>query len=147
MSEMLSELYQFQLLIRQSQALQSCQSAHCKISFWPVLFEIFWPTVSSSNNNNIHTYFNFTNFRCVNEDGRPVPKSAIKYGRPKCRSSEHERKRNRRGKYKKQKNQNPKSEKKQRRNNICVQADRSEFNKNVANLIISDYRDQHGREV
>ena len=23
----------------------------------------------------------------------------------------------------------------------------SEFNKNVANLIISDYRDQHGREV
>ena len=86
---------------------------------------------------------------CVNEDGKPVPKSAIKYGRPKCRNnSEQQRKRNRRGKYKrKNKKQGGSKSERQRKKNICVQVDRSEFNKNVANLIISDYREQHGREV
>ena len=70
-----------------------------------------------------------------------MPKSAIRYGRPKCKRSE-KRKRNRRGKHKKTLKQGTKNNKKIQ---ACVQADRSEFNRHVTNLIVTEYTTQHGR--
>ena len=64
-----------------------------------------------------------------------MPKSAVQYGRPKCRKNE-ERRRNRRGKHK---------QTERRKKQACVQADRSEFNKHVTELITVEYREQHGK--
>ena len=54
---------------------------------------------------------------------------------PKCRKNE-ERRRNRRGKHK---------QTGRRKKQACVQADRSEFNKHVTDLITAEYREQHGQ--
>ena len=71
-----------------------------------------------------------------------MPKSAIRYGRPKCKRSE-KRKRNRRGKHKKNLKQG--GTKNNKKIQACVQADRSEFNRHVTNLIVTEYTTQHGR--
>ena len=90
---------------------------------------------------------------CVNQEGKPVPGTSIQYERPKCRTKV-KRKRSRRGK-KPRRNNNKKGSKgssksqngggKKGRKHACIQADRSEFNTQVVNLIITDYRTRHGR--
>ena len=84
-----------------------------------------------------------------------VPGTSIQYERPKCRTKV-KRKRSRRGK-KPRRNKGPRRRKGQNsggtgndkqgggRKHACIQADRSEFNTQVANLIINDYRTRHGR--
>ena len=82
------------------------------------------------------------------------PGTSIQYERPKCRSKV-KRKRSRRGK-KPRRNKGPRRKgqtsagsRKQGgeggRKHACIQADRSEFNTQVADIIISDYRKAHGR--
>ena len=86
---------------------------------------------------------------CVNQEGKPVPGTSIQYERPKCRTKV-KRKRSRRGK-KPRRNNSKKGSKNQKgggkkgRKHACIQADRSEFNTQVVNLIITDYRTRHGR--
>ena len=81
-----------------------------------------------------------------------MPGTSIQYERPKCRTKV-KRKRSRRGK-KPRRNNSKKGSKgsksqngggKKGRKHACIQADRSEFNTQVVNLIITDYRTRHGR--
>ena len=94
---------------------------------------MYWHWVFSKYHFDLLQFINFS--WCVNDDGKPVPKSAVQYGRPKCRKNE-ERRRNRRGKHK---------QTGRRKKQACVQADRSEFNKHVTDLITAEYREQHGQ--
>ena len=67
---------------------------------------------------------------CVNEEGNPVPGTSIKYQRPKCRKKA---KRSRRvGKKPKNLGKLGKG--------ACIQADRSEFNTQVSDIIMSEFR-------
>lgn len=79
---------------------------------------------------------------CVNDEGKPVPGSSIKYERPKCRRRRVKTKR-KRSRNRKQKSTNKKAKK----NKACIQADRSEFNTQVANLIMTEFREKHGNKV
>ena len=86
---------------------------------------------------------------CVNDSGKPVPGTSIQYERPKCRVKSR-RKRLRRGK--KPRPARPNSKGIQRRKGpgfqigpkACIQADRSEFNTQVTNLIMSEFRNING---
>ena len=108
---------------------------------------------------------------CVNEEGQPIPGTSVKYSRPVCRKSSGSGSgngegggRRRRGKKKPGKQRNRSS--RPRRNKgtfsspliaiwvfiadsrifaVCTQADRSQFNSDVTNLIMNEYREIHGR--
>lgn len=75
---------------------------------------------------------------CVSDGGKPVPGTSIQYARPNC-VNKGRRRRNRRGKQKRKKKN------KRTRKKACTQADRSEFNTHVTELIIGEYRSLHGR--
>ena len=75
---------------------------------------------------------------CVNQEGKPEPGTSIQYERPKCRQKGSKRKRSRR------RNKNRKSHRSHRKQ-ACVQSDRSQFNRDVTNLIGSEYRSRHGK--
>lgn len=80
---------------------------------------------------------------CVNDEGKPVPGSSIKYERPKCRRRRMKTKRKR---SKNRKNQQ-KSTKRNKKSKACIQADRSEFNNQVVNLIMTEFQEKHGKAV
>jgi hypothetical protein len=79
---------------------------------------------------------------CVNDEGKPVPGTSIQYERPSCRQRD-KRKRSRRGKKKPGKQGRQSSKKASRK--ACTQADRSEFNTHVADLIMGEFRSIHGQ--
>ncbi|XP_059096724.1 SPARC-related modular calcium-binding protein 2-like isoform X2 [Tigriopus californicus] len=90
---------------------------------------------------------------CVNEDGKPIPRTSTRYDRPNCKKEK--RKRNRRGKGKKRKNRRKKtrrtsngetdlnsSSKRQ-----CAQNDRKEFNQNILNSLTEEFGKHHSRSL
>uniref|UniRef100_A0A0K2TMA6 SPARCrelated modular calciumbinding protein 1like [Bombus impatiens] n=1 Tax=Lepeophtheirus salmonis TaxID=72036 RepID=A0A0K2TMA6_LEPSM len=68
---------------------------------------------------------------CVNEVGKPVPGSSVRYKKPKCNKKKAPRKRTRRGK---------KGTRKRHAKRICSQSDRMQFNNYVIELITSEFR-------
>ena len=80
---------------------------------------------------------------CVNQEGKPEPGTSIQYERPKCRQKGKNKRAKRRNKHKNKKNSNNRH--RSHRKQACVQSDRSQFNRDVTNLIGDDYRSKHGK--
>lgn len=89
---------------------------------------------------------------CVNEDGKPIPRTSIRYDRPNCKREK--RKRNRRGKGKKRKNRNKSRKTSNRESNLessskrqCAQNDRKEFNQNILESLAEEFGKHHSRSL
>eukprot|EP00095_Tigriopus_kingsejongensis_P004208 maker-scaffold208_size258758-snap-gene-1.32 protein:Tk04208 transcript:maker-scaffold208_size258758-snap-gene-1.32-mRNA-1 annotation:"sparc-related modular calcium-binding protein 1-like" len=98
---------------------------------------------------------------CVNNDGKPIPRTSIRYDRPNCKRER--RRRNRRGKGKKKKNRrnrgrknksgstsrdgdsNSSSEESLKRK--CTQSDRKEFNQIILDALSEEHRQLHSRPL